>query len=323
MPFQIFLTNIAALFTPLVMFISASLFFSSLLLLWYGVDPVSVFLRALVGFLGIGGAVAVSSIPSVQKLMLSVQEDDRTIAAHWAQDADLVKLTWGLRAGYLISVLTMLAGMYMLVTLDLPALYQFSSSLIHDGVENDTRIDQIYAWLQARTSVHLVVFSLLIFFVTSTLQFVAACHIIFFRNNPVRNGMIAFCKECYKYGAPVLAGGVLTGGTVTTVMASSSLHFKATVATNFVNMYGPFSQGYGFALGTSTPHIRDMYLRELPNYNPHDLLGPGNILDSEKQNAFVGQNIGTIRKKFSTLQLQAMEIDPPIISNYGTGVMKK
>lgn len=93
MPFQIFLTNIAALFTPLVMFISASLFFSSLLLLWYGVDPVSVFLRALVGFLGIGGAVAVSSIPSVQKLMLSVQEDDRTIAAHWAQDADLVKLT--------------------------------------------------------------------------------------------------------------------------------------------------------------------------------------------------------------------------------------
>ena len=323
MTFGIFLTNIAALFTPMVMFISGSLLLSSLVLLWYGADPVSVFLRALVGFIGIGGAVAVSNIPSVKKLMLIVQEDDRTIAAHWAQDADLVKLTWGLRAGYLISVLTVLAGVYMLVTLDLPAMHELSLSLIRDGVDNDTRIDQIHSWLQARTSVRLVSLSFLLYFVTSTIQFVAACHIIFFRNNPVRVGIIAFCKECYKYSTPIIAASGITGGTATSLMASSPLHFKATVATNFMNTYGPFAQGYGFALGTSTPHIRDMYLRELPNYNPQDLIGPGNILDSEKQDEFVDQNIGTIRKKFSTLQLQTMGIDPPMISKYGTGVIQK
>lgn len=40
------------------------------------------------------------------------------------------------------------------------------------------------------------------------------------------------------------------------------------------------------------------------------------ILDPQSQNRFVMENIPAIRKKFSTAQLQAMAIDPFLVSNY-------
>ena len=122
------------------------------------------------------------------------------------------------------------------------------------------------------------------------------------------------CKECYKFGTKAAAVGLPIAVDVNVGMAASPLMFKSTIPTNFINTYFPWSQGYGYPLNTCITQTRDVFLSELPNYNPRDLLGPDYILDSEKQDTFIRENIGQIRKKYSLVQLQTMGIDPPVIT---------
>jgi hypothetical protein len=314
--------QIWALCTSVTLFISLGILLSSVILLAFNTDWTLVLLRALLGFIGLGVVMLLQRIPAVQKVLEQSKEDDRTIAAHWTQDADLIRLTWYLRVGYVLSAIIMFVCVCMVMPYELKELHTIGCNLAYSGADEATRVRLLDAYLTSSWSVLLGSVSLLLFFIAITVSFLATCHIILYRNNPVKGFLFAMCKECYKYGGTVVAIGAPVTLGVHIGMAASPFMFKTTMATNMINIYFPLSQGYGYPLGTHLPHTRDSFLMLLPNYNPRDLLGPDSILDAQKQDTFIHENIGRIRKKFSLSQLQAMGIDPPIVSNYGTGLAK-
>ena len=173
--------QIGALFTSKILFVSIMVLISSFMLLWYGTDWTLVLTRVLLGFIGIGLAFALQRIPSVRNALLNMQEDDRTIANHWAQDFDLIRLTWYLRAAYLISAITMIVCVCMVVPYDLQELYILGSNLGYSGADEATRIRLLDSYVESSWSFWLGSLSLLIYFLTITVEFVATCHIILYR----------------------------------------------------------------------------------------------------------------------------------------------
>ena len=316
-----FAPQIGAVFSSTVFFVSVMILLSSLVLLWSGTDWTLVLIRALYGFMSLGLALMIKRIPSVQNVLLTMEEDQRTIANHWAQDRDLIQLTWCLRAGYLLFALSIVVSIVLWFQYDMPKLQIFALELYQSPC-NTGHQDKILQWLYNTKAFPFFVFGYTLVYLTLAVQFVATCHIILYRNTPTKMGIKVFCQECYKHGSIAFAVGVPVFGTASVLMASSPMFFPANSVTNFVHTSFPGFNGYGFPTGTVTPQIRNTFLQELPNYNPWDHIGPDKILDAQKQDNFIRENIVPIRKKFGLGQLQTMGIDPPIVSNYGTGLTK-
>lgn len=315
-------THVATLLTTVGVFISLGIFLSSFFFLLMGVDPVLVCLRASGGVVSLIIVLFLLRIPAVKEHMEIMKQDNLTIANHWTKDKDLVRLTWYLRAGYVISAISVIVGVVLWCQYDMSQIYDFLVELSMK-VPDVAHQNMIFERLFNTKAFPFLMFGLSFFFVTRTVQFVAACHIILYRNNSVRNVFTAMCKECYKYGGTVLGVGTPLFGTGAMMMTSSPMLFPANHSTNFVNIYTPMFHGYGFPVGTITPQVRNVYLLQLPNYNPLDHVGPDNILEPDSQDQFMIQNMSKIRKTFSTTQLQVMGVDPSLISNYPSGSLVK
>lgn len=314
--------QIGAVFSSATLFVSLMIFISSLVLLWSGTDWTLVLIRALYGFMSLGLALMIKRIPSVQNVLLTMEEDQRTIANHWAQDRDLIQLTWCLRGGYLLFALSIVVSVVLWFHYDMPNLQVFALELYYETPLDIGRQEKLLQWLYNTKAFPFFVFAYILVYLTITVQFVATCHIIFYRNTPTRMTIKIFCQECYKHGSIAFALSVPVVGTGSVIMASAPMFFPANSITNFVHTYFPGFNGYGFPSGTLTPQTRNTFLQELPNYNPWDHVGPDKILDPAKQDKFIRENIGQIRKSYSVAQLQVMGIDPPMVSNYGTSLTK-
>lgn len=316
------LTHVAALFTTVEVFIFLGILSSSFFLLLMGADPMLVCLRASGGVASLLVVLFLLRIPAVKEHMEIMKQDNLTIANHWAKHKHLVRLTWYLRAGYVISAISVRVGVVLWCQYDMFQINDFLLNLSMK-VPDVAHQNMIFERLFNTKAFPFFMFGLSFFFVTRTVQFVAACHIIFYRNNPVRNVFTAMCKEYYKYGGTVIGVGTPLFGTGAMMMTSSPMFFPANHITNFVNIYIPMFHGDGFPVGTITPQLRNVYLLQLPNYNPLDHVGPENIMDPALQEQFMIQNMQKIRKTFSTTQLQVMGVDPSLISNSHSGRLVK
>lgn len=312
------LTHVASLFTTVGGFISIGLFCSSAFLLFIGVAPYVVCLRASYGICSLIGVLLLLRVPAIKEHMAIIKQDALTIAAHWANDKDLVRLTWYLRAGYGISAISVIVGVVLWCQYDMAQVHDYMVQLLA-SVPDLAHQGMIFECLYSTKGFAFFTFGLILFVVTRTVQFCAACHIILYRNTPVRAVFASFCKECYTFGGLVAGVGVPVFGASSVVMASSPMLFPASYITNFVNIYIPGFHGHGFPLGTLTTQIRHVFFLELPKYNPLDHVGPDNMMNADSQHQFMVENIADIRKKCSIHQLQTMGVDPSLISNYTSG----
>ena len=316
-------THVATLLTTVGVFISLGIFISSFFFLLMGVDPVLVCLRASGGVVSLIIVLFLLRIPAVKEHMEIMKQDNLTIANHWTKDKDLVRLTWYLCAGYVIYAILVIVGMVLWFQYDMSQINDFLVELSMKKVPDVAHQNMIFERLFNTKAFPVWMFGLSLFFVTRTVRFVGACHIILYRENSVQNVFTAMCKECYQYGGTVLGVGIPLFGTGAMMMTSSPMLFPANHITNFVNIYIPMFHGYGFPVGTITPQVRNVYLLQLPNYNPLDHVGPDTIMDPASQDQFMIQNMSKIRKTFSTTQLQVMGVDPSLISNYPSGSLVK
>lgn len=311
-----------ALFSSVAIFVFVSVIIYSIFMVFNGAGPEWwVALRILLSIVGVIVGLKLRRIPEVKDYMAIMQQDAITIANHWAQGSDLVRLTWYLRAGYLVSAISFVIGLILLFQWDLPQVQNYMIELYQNVPVNYQGMPIEYLY---NTKVFpFFLFGLSLSFFTRIVQFIATCHIILYRNNPVRAGFAVFCKECYVLGATMIGAGVPIVATGSMIMAANPMIIPANSITNFINMKIPGFTGYGFPVRTLTAQIRNVFLSDMATYDPWEHVGADKIMDPESQDRFVMNNINAIRKKFSTSQLQMMGIDPPIISNYTGGMVKK
>ena len=119
------LTHVATLLTTVGVFISLGIFISSFFFLLMGVDPVLVCLRASGGVVSLIIVLFLLRIPAVKEHMEIMKQDNLTIANHWTKDKDLVRLTWYLRAGYVISAVSVIVGVVLWCQYDMSQIYDF------------------------------------------------------------------------------------------------------------------------------------------------------------------------------------------------------
>ena len=104
----------AALFSSVGIFVFLGIIISSILMVLNGADPGWVALRTFCSTVGLIVGLKLLRIPAVKDHLSIMQQDSVTIANHWSQDSDLIRLTWYLPAGYLVSAISFVIGLILL-----------------------------------------------------------------------------------------------------------------------------------------------------------------------------------------------------------------